>query len=156
MPVIRRNPINRVREFLLTRDLEALSDAELLTRFADRRDEDSFATLVRRHTPLVLGTARRIAANSADADDVFQAAFLTLARKSGSIRCDGTLAPWLHRVTWRLAVRARKRSRPAIGEPRPVADRSDPLSLITGRELYSVIDEELARLSARLRSTVVL
>ena len=95
-------------------------------------------------------------ANATDADDVFQAAFLTLARKSGSIRCDGTLAPWLHRVTWRLAVRARTRSRPAIGQPRPAADGSDPLSQITGRELYSVIDEELARLSAGLRATVVL
>src|SRR5262245_6631428 len=156
MLVMSRNPINRVREFLLTQDLEGLSDAELLSRFAGQRDEDSFTTLVRRHTPLVLGTARRIVANSSDADDVFQAAFLTLARKSGSIRCDGTLAPWLHRVTWRLAVRARKRSRPAMGEPRPTADGSDPLSQITGRELYSVIDEELARLSAGLRATVVL
>ena len=111
MPVMKRNPINRVREFLLTRDLEGLSDGELLSRFAQRRDEDSFTTLVRRHTPLVLGTARRVVGHSADADDVFQAAFLTLSRKAGSVRCEGTLAPWLHRVTFRLAVRARKRAR---------------------------------------------
>src|SRR5262245_36841943 len=156
MLVMSRNPINRVREFLLTQDLEGLSDAELLSRFAGQRDEDSFTTLVRRHTPLVLGTARRIVANSSDADDVFQAAFLTLARKSSSIRCDGTLAPWLHRVTWRLAVRARKRCRPAAMEPRPAVSGADPLSQITGRELCSVIDEELARLSTGLQATIVL
>jgi len=156
MRVNDRNPVNRVREFLLARDLEGLPDSELLTRFAASRDEDSFTTLVRRHTPLVIGTARRIVGTATDADDVFQATFLTLARKANSIRCDGTLAPWLHRVTWRLAVRARKRSRPVAGEPRPVETTGDPLSQITGRELCSVIDEELARLSTGLQATVVL
>src|SRR5438874_133034 len=134
MRVNDRNPVNRVRELLLAKDLEALPDSELLTRFASRRDEDSFTTLVRRHTPLVIGTARRIVGTATDADDVFQATFLTLARKATSIRCDGTLAPWLHRVTWRLAVRARKRSRPVMGERRPVETTGDPLAQITGRE----------------------
>jgi RNA polymerase sigma factor (sigma-70 family) len=151
-----RNPVHRVREYLLAHDLEALPDPELLSRFAATRDEGSFTALVRRHSPLVLGTARRVCPDAADADDVFQAAFLTLSRKAGSLRCDGTIAPWLHRVTFRLALRARKQARPATGTAPPAIDPNDPLSQITGRELCSVIDEELSRLSARLRAPIVL
>ena len=94
MRISSRNPIHRVREYLLAHDLNGLSDGELLGRFAATRDEDAFTLLVRRHTPLVLGTARRVLANAADADDVFQAAFLTLSRKAASLHCDKTLAPW--------------------------------------------------------------
>ena len=109
-------------------------------------------TLVRRHSPLVFGTARRVLGNTADADDVSQAVFLILARKAGSIRCDGTLSPWLYRVTFRTALRLRKQSRSAqpIIEPAPNA-ASDPLTQISGRELCSAIDAEVARLSDRLR-----
>ncbi|HJZ89455.1 MAG TPA: sigma-70 family RNA polymerase sigma factor [Gemmataceae bacterium] len=151
-----RNPVHRVREYLLAHDLEALPDPELLSRFAATRDEGSFTALVRRHSPLVLGTARRVCPDADDADDVFQAAFLTLSRKAGSLRCDGTVAPWLHRVTFRLALRARKKARTATETAPPAIDTNDPLSQITGRELCSVIDEELSRLSARLQAPIVL
>src|SRR5262245_1555911 len=111
MSVTSRNPINRVRALLGTADLEPLSDSELLHRFNVTRDDGAFAALVRRHTPLVLGTARRVCPRLADAEDVFQAAFLTLCRKAGSVQCDGSLAPWLHRVTFRLALRARRQTK---------------------------------------------
>jgi RNA polymerase sigma factor (sigma-70 family) len=152
-----RNAVDRVREFLAAHDLDALPDYDLLTRFADTRDEGAFATLVRRHTAIVIGTARRVLGNAADADDVFQAAFVTLARKAVSVRCEGSLAPWLHRVTFRLALRARKgrRSLPA-GLGRPVEHTPDPLAQLSGRELCSVIDAEVARLSANLRKPIVL
>ena len=103
-----RNPVHRLRHLLVAHDPDARPDGELLARFAGDRDEAAFATLVRRHTNLVLGTARRVVGNPADADDVFQAVFLTLARKATSVRCDGTLAPWLYRVTLRAAPSARK------------------------------------------------
>ena len=40
-----------------------------------------------------------------DAEDVFQATFLTLARKGRGIRERGALPAWLHRVAFRLALR---------------------------------------------------
>lgn len=151
-----RNPVHRLRHLLATHDLDAQSDALLLARFAADRDEGAFAALVRRHSALVLGTARRVLGNPTDAEDVLQAVFLTLSRKAGSVRCDGTLAPWLYRVTVRAAVRLRKRT-PAT---RPIPDQpaadADPLAGMTARELSSAIDAEIGRLSARLGAVVLL
>lgn len=156
MSVTARNPIDRVRALLGAADLEPLSDADLLHRFSATRDDAAFAALVRRHTSLVLGTARRVCHRHADAEDVFQAAFLILSRKAASIRCDGSLAPWLHRVTFRLALRARRsiKSPPVPRTPNPATD--DPLAVLSGRELCSLIDHEIARLSARFRGPIVL
>ncbi len=88
-----------------------LSDRQLLDRCAGRRDaeaEHAFAALVARHGPMVLGVGRRLLRDAHAADDVFQATFLVLLRKAGSIRLtsDGSLGPWLHGVTYRIARRA--------------------------------------------------
>jgi DNA-directed RNA polymerase specialized sigma24 family protein len=79
-----------------------------LERFA-RGDEAAFELLVWRHGPLVLGACRRVLRHEQDAEDAFQAAFLTLARKAGGIGRRGPLAGWLCAVASRLALRARER-----------------------------------------------
>ena len=89
------------------------SDAELLHRYVDRRDEDAFAELVRRHGPMVLGACRRILGPGPDADDAFQAAFLALARGAGRVR--STVPGWLYRV----AVRAARAALPPHRRPHP-------------------------------------
>src|SRR4051812_17246765 len=76
-------------------------------RFAARGEEAAFEALVRRHGPLVLGVCRRVLGNAHDAEDAFQAAFLTLARKAESIRQREALGCWLYRVAFHAAVRAR-------------------------------------------------
>jgi hypothetical protein len=58
-------------------------DAELLLRFAAERDGVELAALVRRNGPAVLGLWRRWLGEF-NADDAFQAKFVTLARKSQS------------------------------------------------------------------------
>src|SRR5919202_5852658 len=84
---------------LLGSGAEARSaDGELLERFAAGRDEAAFEALLRRHGPMVLGVCRRVLPNPQDAEDVFQATFLVLARKAGSIRRRAAVAPWLHGV----------------------------------------------------------
>src|SRR5438552_1945089 len=77
-----------------------LSDRQLLQRFADHRDESAFAALVRRYGPLVLGVGRRVLRRAEDCEDVFQATFLTLARKADSVRWQESVGGWLHEVAW--------------------------------------------------------
>src|SRR5690348_14564976 len=62
----------------------ATSDRDLLRRFSAWRDEGAFAALLERHGPMVLRLARRVLGNDADAEDVFQATFLVLARKAAA------------------------------------------------------------------------
>jgi hypothetical protein len=50
---------------------EPAGDAELLGRFIRDRDEDAFAALVARHSPLVPGVCRRLLADAQPAEDAF-------------------------------------------------------------------------------------
>src|SRR5260370_24167351 len=100
-----------------------LSDADLLGRFLAERDDAAFELLVWRHGGLVLNLGRRLLRHEQDAEDVFQAAFLTLARKGQGIGRRATAGSWLYRVAFRIPLRGRalrvkqevKRSRPCPG-----------------------------------------
>jgi RNA polymerase sigma factor (sigma-70 family) len=84
-------------------------DADLLHQFLARHEEAAFETLLRRHGPMVLRVACRIAGNDADAEDVLQATFLLLARRAAAIRKRESVAGWLHGVAHRLALSARSK-----------------------------------------------
>jgi RNA polymerase sigma factor (sigma-70 family) len=140
------------------------SDGDCLQRFADGRDEAAFATLVRRHGPMVLGVCRRVLHSDQAAEDVFQATFLVLARKAGSIRKRDSLSSWLHGVAHRLALKAKSdaiRRRiheggaPAL-EDRAPSPPSDPSSEASWREFCALLDEELGRLAQCYRAPLVL
>src|SRR4051794_41509389 len=83
----------------------ATPDGELLARFVATRDEASFEALVRRHGPMVLGVCRRLLGHH-DAEDVFQATFLVLARKAASVVKRESVGCWLHGVARHTAWRA--------------------------------------------------
>src|SRR5215212_9035427 len=83
-------------------------DADLLGRFVSTRDGAAFAELVRRHGPAVLGTCRRLVGRSA-ADDAFQATFLVLAARAGSVRKAASVGSWLVGVAGRVGRRMRQR-----------------------------------------------
>jgi RNA polymerase sigma factor (sigma-70 family) len=133
------------------------ADADLLARFVASRDQAAFAALVRRHGPLVLATARRAAGNATDADDVFQATFLLLARRAAAIRNPAAVAGWLHGVASRMARTARRaatRRRTHESRANPVAPPApDDLSW---REVQALFEQELARLPDRYRVPFVL
>src|SRR5579859_3952745 len=115
-------------------------DGVLLERFLASRDESAFEALVRRHGPLVLGACRRLLADPNDADDVFQATFVVLARKAGAIRNRASVGAWLYGVAYRIARRAKARAeRRRIEESQAViATSSDPADLRAWHELRPV------------------
>jgi RNA polymerase sigma factor (sigma-70 family) len=134
------------------------SDQALLTRFAEGRDEEAFAALVRRHGPMVLGACRRVLHDSHDADDAFQAVFLLLVRKAGSLRRPEQLGPWLHGVAHRVALKARALGRRRRGREGPLTDAAAPPAPdeVAWRDLRPILDDAVHALPAKYRTAFVL
>jgi RNA polymerase sigma factor (sigma-70 family) len=137
---------------------EAMPDRRLVEQFIAERHEEAFATLVRRHGPMVLGVCRSMLRQEQDAEDAFQATFLVLARKADTIRKPESVGSWLHGVAYGLArnlqASARRRRRHERRASAMPAD--DALLDLTVRELQCVVSEELERLPERYRSVLVL
>jgi RNA polymerase sigma factor (sigma-70 family) len=128
-----------------------LDDGQTLQRLLADRDELALETLVARHGPLVLGVCRRLLKSPHDIDDAFQATFLILIRKAPALHDYHRLAPWLHRVAYRVAMRAKadatrrreleqRKVRNEATESMPAAD-----TLAVRAELCELVDREIAR-----------
>src|SRR6187402_1171871 len=76
-------------------DTGELRDEQLLSRFFNERDDAAFAAILERHGPLVYGVCQRVLCDANDAEDAFQATFLVLVRKGGTLREPSRLASWL-------------------------------------------------------------
>jgi RNA polymerase sigma-70 factor (ECF subfamily) len=135
-----------------------LTDGQLLERFRTRQDEAAFEALVHRHGPVVLGVCRRVLHNPHDAEDAFQATFLVLVRRAGSIGKQESVGSWLYGVAYRTALKAkvhaaiRRRHEQQAGDmPRAVsvADQS-------WQDLCPVLDAEVNRLPEKYRAPIVL
>jgi DNA-directed RNA polymerase specialized sigma24 family protein len=93
-----------------------LTDGRLLERFAktsgggNNADEAAFETIMARHGATVLTVCRDVLGDEHAAEDAFQATFLVLVRRAGSLRVrdQGSLGPWLYGVAYRTALKARK------------------------------------------------
>jgi RNA polymerase sigma factor (sigma-70 family) len=156
MPTGPRNGVlHRLRRAILARP-DALSDGQLLERFLRRRDELSFAELVRRHGPMVLGVCQRILGQHADAEDAFQVTFLTLARKGGSVVPGGAVGNWLHGVADRTARKARVAAARRRVKERQAAGRPPQPPADAPADWLPLFDRELRRLPDHYRLPVVL
>jgi RNA polymerase sigma factor (sigma-70 family) len=134
------------------------SDAQLLKRFADHRDETAFEALVKRFGPMVLGVCRRVLHDPNDAEDAFQATFLVLVRKAGAIAKPDLLGNWLYGVANRVAVKARANSARRSAHERQAASmpKAESTPETANRELRAVLDEEISRLPEKYRAPLVL
>jgi RNA polymerase sigma factor (sigma-70 family) len=133
-------------------------DGDLLHAFVAEHDHDAFTAVVRRHGPMVLGVCRRVLGHLHDAEDAFQATFLLLARKAGSIRKQASLASWLHGVAQRMANNAhRSATRRRRHEAKaPAAQPTSPERGAAWREVQALLDEEIQRLPQRYRTPFIL
>jgi RNA polymerase sigma factor (sigma-70 family) len=133
-------------------------DTELLERFVAQRDEAAFEVLLWRHGPMVLNVCRRLLHQEQDAEDAFQATFLTLVRKARSIGHGEAVASWLYKVAYRIALAARTRRALPVNRAWPMLEPQvlEATPDIVWRELRLVLDEEVSRLPAKYRTAFVL
>ncbi len=135
------------------------TDDTLISEFLDTRDEAAFERLVIRYGPMVLRACRDVLGDESDAEDAFQATFLSLFRQAGSIRNRESVDRWLHEVACRVARRARhlklkrrEQERQALTmEAAPAPDRE-----AADREWRPILHEEIRRLPAKLRDVIIL
>jgi RNA polymerase sigma factor (sigma-70 family) len=151
--------LHQLRRLVNGTATRAAADAELLQRFAAQGDETAFAALLQRHGGLVLRVCRRLLRNAHDAEDAFQATFLVLARKAGSIRKGDAVGSWLYGVAYRVAMKAKRKQSerrrregrvPGATQGRSVASEA------AWQELQGILDEELNRLPEKYRAPFVL
>jgi len=138
---------------------EEVHDGPLLERFVVGRDQAAFEALLRRHAPLVWSVCRRILGDAQDAEDAFQATFLILSRKAGSLGRPRTIASWLYTVACHVALRAkavagrrRERERSAMKRTESATSAREP----AWADLKPLLDQELSRLPDKFREPIVL
>jgi RNA polymerase sigma factor (sigma-70 family) len=138
--------------------MDSPSDSVLLQRFVEDKDETAFEALVRKYGPTVLGVCRRVLGNASEVDDAFQATFLMLAQKAGSIRQSQYLGTWLYRVAYNVALKLRQQLQKDF-ERHMEFDESkfdNPELQKDWDQLSPVLDEELNRLPEKFRSPLIL
>src|SRR5471032_2401668 len=133
------------------------SDEALMARVT-RGDEPAYRTLTRRYLPAMLGLARRILGNAADAEDVAQEAMLRVWTHAPRWQPLAAFRTWLTRVVVNLCI-DRKRRRPwvaleAVGE---IVDATPGVAEIAELgERERALTTAIADLPARQRTAIVL
>ena len=129
------------------------TDADLLHCYMQSGDGRAFASLVRAHERLVIGTAARITGNEETGRDVAQQVFATLAQKAWLLTDRTSLTGWLHHAARHIALRlvrseaARHRRHERIAQENPGAPDSD---------VWPMLEDSLAALPDAEREAVVM
>jgi RNA polymerase sigma factor (sigma-70 family) len=135
-----------------------LTDGQLLRLFLDQHEEIAFAVLVHRHGPMVLDVCRHVLGDSHGAEDAFQATFMVLCRRAGSIRRKGSVGSWLFGVAKRIA----RKDKARMNARRHKESRAMDKSKFTGalepesRELRGILHEEIGRLPHKYSCPLIL
>jgi RNA polymerase sigma factor (sigma-70 family) len=146
----------------LTRDMAAealgeLPDQQLIDQFLASRGEAAFEVLVRRHGPMVYRVCCQILQHHQDAEDAFQATFLVLAQRLGTVRKHASLASWLHGVAHRVALKAKVQAAARRRHERqPAPSHSLPGDPVSWDETLALLDAELTGLPEKWRLPLVL
>jgi RNA polymerase sigma factor (sigma-70 family) len=103
----------------------------------------------------VYGVCRRRLDNDHDAEDAFQATFLVLARRAGSVAKHDSVRSWLYGVARKVAARAATVRGRLPTTPLPT-DVAAPERDAAWADVRPVLDEEVGRLPEKYRSPVLL
>jgi RNA polymerase sigma factor (sigma-70 family) len=150
--------VQQLRQGAILGDPAELTDGQLLGLYVDQHDEAAFAVLVRRHAGMVWGVCRRVLGDHHEVEDAFQATFLVLVRKAGSVKPRDLAGNWLYGVAYHIALKARAlagrrrvRERQVAAMPESSAVQHDHW-----HDLQPLLDQELSKLSDKYRTAVVL
>ncbi len=136
-----------------------MDDWTQLLAWAERRDEEAFATLIDRHLGLVYGAAYRKLENRVAAEEVAQSVFILLAKKAGTLRPTRSLAAWLYVTARRQAIdlyrneSARKRREIAHAMNDETMKQEDP---IRWSDIAPILDEAMESLGEKDRLAILL
>jgi len=135
------------------------NDMDLMRKYADRNSEPAFAELAHRHINLVYSVPLRCVGNSQDAQDVTQAVFIILARKTASLLQRTTLTGWLYettRFTARQFLRTRSRQQAREQEAYMQSTLNDSNNESVWRQLAPLLEDAMARLNEKERALLAL
>src|SRR3954469_19807464 len=105
-----RTTIEEVHSLFHLGAMGAWADSRLVGHFLSGQAgaEVAFRVLLHRHGPMVLTVCRRVLGDAHAAEDAFQATFLVLVKKAGSLARPEALPAWLCGVAYRVALKARE------------------------------------------------
>ena len=137
------------------------TDFELAQRSA-AGDMAAFEELYERHSRRVYSLCLRMTANTAEAEDLAQEAFIQLFRKIGSFRGESAFTTWLHRLTVnQVLMHFRKKG---VKMEQTTDDGETPVQIVAGTEDHLkmpvvdriALDKAMARLPRGYRTVFVL
>src|SRR3954447_20521280 len=133
------------------------SDAELLTRVADR-DREAFELLYSRYVRSVFGIALRRLRDRQRAEDAVQETFAAVWRSAASYRPDrGPAAPWLYAIARNAIVdRFRAKADPTGEVPEIVSSEPGPADRAESSFVSWRVHRALEELSPREREVIEL
>ena len=137
---------------------QAGEDGQLVARLA-AGDAGAFRQVVERHLPMVVGVARRMLRDDAEAEDIAQEAMLRLWRNAAGLELGpGGFRPWLRRVATNLCI-DRVRSARHLSVVEEVPEQAEPPRQLEGlarSEMSRRVDEALRALPERQRLALTL
>jgi len=133
------------------------SDEALMARVA-RGDQPAFHALARRHLPAMVGLARRVLGNAADAEDVAQEAMLRVWTHAPRWQPVAAFKTWLTRVVVNLCLdRKRRAAWVDLEEAGELVDRApDAVTQMETNEQERQLQNAIEKLPDRQRAAIVL
>jgi RNA polymerase sigma-70 factor (ECF subfamily) len=115
-------------------ETKAASETQLIER-AQQGDEAAFAALFESHKRRVYSLCLRMTANTAEAEDLTQEAFLQLFRKIATFRGESAFSTWLHRLVVNVVLmHLRKRGLQQVSLDEPDTSQDEPVRRDFGDE----------------------
>src|ERR1035438_4988499 len=138
--------------------MQELDDSGLLQEYVLRGSEEAFAALVGRHINKVYSVALRHLENPHRAEEVTQAVFVILARKSRTLLKHTSLSGWLFqtaRLTSLTLLRSeiRRARREEEAHMQTIVDQTEAEAW---RQIAPLLDNAIAGLRAQDREAIVL